>query len=309
MPNKSPGDFQLKMLHPKYWPIWCGYGVLWLIVQMPFRWIIQFGLGVGWLAGRILKSRRHVAATNIRLCFPELSVQEQHQLVEQNLKEAGVSLMETGIAWFWSRKRILQLIDFEGDEHIQNALNNNKGMLMLACHMMNLEVGCRMFAELHHANGLYRPNKNLVLEYFQYNGRSRTGAGMLDRNNIRAAFRALKKGERLWYAPDQDLGPRRSIFVPFFGIEDTATTPAAGPLADKGNAVVVPFMQYRKADNSGYKMVLQAPLENFPAGDEIVDTTRINAVIEQNIRQCPSQYLWVHRRFKTRPERSMPSRY
>ena len=309
MTTQSPGDFQWSMLHPRYWLIWMGYGLLWLLVQLPFPWIVILGKGIGHLAGRLLKSRRQIAQTNIRLCFPELSKAEQEQLLTRNMAEAGISLLETGIAWFWPTKRIAKLLQIEGEEYVNLAQQQGKGVLLLACHMMSLEVGCRLFGERHLANGIYRPNRNKVLEYFQYRGRTRNGAKILDRNNIRAAFRALKKGELVWYALDQDLGRKRSIFVPFFGVEDTATTPGTSALASLGNALVIPFYLYRKADSTGYHLSLQPPLQDFPTSDEIADTRRVNQILEANIRKRPEQYLWMHRRFKTRADVNAPSRY
>ena len=309
MSQQSPGDFQWFMLHPKFWGIWLGYGVLWLLIQLPFSWIVAIGKGLGRLAGKLLKSRRRIAEINIRLCFPELSEQEQQKLVKANLAELGVSFLETGIAWFWPARRISRVSTIQGYEHLEQAEAQGKGVVMLSCHMMSLELGGRIFGEHYSANSIYRPNRNPVLEYFQYRGRTQAKVVLLSRNNIRTAFKALKKGERVWYAPDQDLGRKRSVFVPFFGVEDTATAPGAGPMASLGNALVIPFYQYRKADNSGYQVEILPPLEDFPSGDEMVDTTRINQILEGIIRQHPEQYLWAHRRFKTRADINAPSRY
>ncbi|MBD1389074.1 LpxL/LpxP family Kdo(2)-lipid IV(A) lauroyl/palmitoleoyl acyltransferase [Neiella sp. HB171785] len=309
MTEKTPGDFQWFMLHPKYWPVWLGYGLLWLLVQLPFRWIIAIGHGLGTIAGWLMPRRRHIAATNIKLCFPELTEQQRQAMLKQNLKEAGAALMETGIAWFWPEQRLRKITELRGVEHFESIQQQGQGIVLLACHMMSLEIGCRRFAIDYPAGGIYRPNKNAVMEYFQYRGRSQTGALMLNRNNIRSAFKALKKGHAVWYAPDQDLGPRRSIFVPYFGIPDAATTPATGSMVSLGKAALVPFFQYRKTDGSGYVLEVQPPVEDFPSGDEHADTSRVNAIIEANVRRYPEQYLWVHRRFKTRPDKSLPSRY
>ncbi len=309
MSDKSPGDFQWFMLHPKYWGVWLLHGFLWLIVQLPLPWIIAIGHRLGWLVGKLLKKRRRIAAINIALCFPELSPQEQEQLVNDNLAEAGVSLLETGIAWFWSERRMRAHSEIQVCPQVKELQQQGKGIMLLSCHMMNLEVGARIFSTDYSGNAVFRPNKNPVMEFFQYRGRTRGQAKMLNRNNIRAAFKALQRGEITWYAPDQDLGRKRSVFVPFFHVEDAATAPGAGPMAKFGKAAVLPFYQYRKADNSGYVVVVEEPLEDFPSGDDIVDTTRVNQVLEGLIRQHPQQYLWVHRRFKTRADVNAPSRY
>ena len=311
MKSKSPATFQLFMLHPKYWGIWLGYGFLWLLVQLlPFCALIVLGKLLGFALGKLLKNRRKIAEINLKLCMPEMSEQERKDLIDRNMKEIGVSLFETGMAWFWPQWRIKRVTaEIEGTEYMDQAKAKDKGILMISCHMMNLEMGGRMFGEIWPANCMYRPNKNPVLEFFQYRGRSRSQLVALDKNNLRLSFKALKNKEILWYAPDQDLGRRRSIFVPFFKVEDTATAPGASSMARLGNAVVMPFYQFRKPDNSGYKIVIFPPFENFPSGDELIDTTRVNLAIEQMIRQHPEQYLWVHRRFKTRANPQDPYRY
>ena len=129
----------------------------------------------------------------------------------------------------------------------------------------------------------------------------------IKRDDLRGMVKALKLGRTVWYAPDQDLGHRHSAFTPFFGIP-AATVTATTTLAKLSNAIVVPFTQTRLDNGCGYRLTLHPPLTDFPSEDEYLDACRINSVIEQQIRLQPAQYLWMHRRFKTRPD-GEPSLY
>lgn len=292
--------FGLYLFHPRYWLVWLAYGLLWLLTRLPFRWQMRIGRKLGWILFHTMTTRRAITRRNIQACFPELTADQQEQLCRDNFAEAGISLMETGIAWWWPKRRIMSLMDMEGQQHVQAAQQTGKGIMLLSMHFMSLEIGARMFSTMYPSYGFYRRNRNPVLEYLQFHGRTAGQAELIGRDNIRAALRVLKNGSILWYAPDQDLGRRRSIFAPFFGIE-TATVPATGVLAGRGNALVLPFYQYRKPDDSGYKMVVGEPLQDFPKGDERADTAHVNAIIEDIIRKHPQSYMWMHRRFKTRP--------
>jgi KDO2-lipid IV(A) lauroyltransferase len=117
-------------------------------------------------------------------------------------------------------------------------------------------------------------------------------------------IRRLREGKVVWYAPDQDYGPKQSVFAPFFGVP-AASIVATMRIAEMGRAVVVPLYHYRD-ENDHYHVEIQEPLENFPSGDDLADAARVNAVIERNVARYPDQYFWVHRRFKTRPEGEPP---
>ena len=139
-------------------------------------------------------------------------------------------------------------------------------------------------------------------------GRLRSNKYMLDRKDVKGMIRALKEGEIVWYAPDHDYGPRSSVFVPLFAVEQAATTTGTYILARMGKPAIIPFNAVRAEDGSGYTMVIQPRLEDFPLENETVAAIAMNKVVEQEILRAPTQYMWMHRRFKTRPK-GMPSRY
>lgn len=301
--------FSKSLLHPKYWPLWFGATLFKGLSMLPFPAILALGRGLGLLMYWLLKRRRHIAEVNVRLCFPEFSPAEQQQLVRKNMMEAGIGIVELVIAWYWSDKRLQKHCRWVGEENLLNAKKDGRGVVVLSCHFLSLEVGGRLFTTFYDGHAFYRPNSNPLVEWLQCRGRTRSKGHLVTRGDLRGALKVLRRGGLLWYAPDQDMGRKRSMFVPFFDVEDTATVPATATFAKAGNAHVMPFYQVRREDDSGYDLICLPELENFPTGDERQDTIIVNQVLEKMIRQHPDKYMWLHRRFKTRPDDSLPYRY
>ncbi len=302
--NNRP-HFSLALLHPRYWLLWIGLGIWYLVVLLPYPVLLSLGRGLGRLLYLTGKRRRYFAGRNIQLCFPQWSAQQRQQLLEKNFESIGIAMFEVGMSWWWSRKRFDRLLQFEGLEHIENL--NGQGALLMAMHFTTLEVGASALSTKICMDGMYRPNDNPVFDYVQRKGREKRVANgrVYPRNDLRGVLRALREGRILWYAPDQDYGPERSQFAPFFGVP-AATVTATASFAEKGRAVVLPFTHMRLENGRGYRIVVHPPLQDFPVGDSLADATRINQLVEGFIRQQPDQYLWVHRRFKTRPEGELP---
>jgi len=295
------------LLHPRYWFTWLGLGLLWLVVQLPYPWLMALGRTLGHLAERLLKRRVAIARRNLQLAFPHLSAEEQAVLLRRNFESVGCAIFETGMAWFWPDSRVRALMQVEGEEHVRAAVAAGEGMLLLSCHLLTLELNARMFGLLRPGIGVYRPNTQPVLEYAQVRGRTRSNKALVDRKDIKGMIKALRQGEALWYAPDHDYGRHASVFVPFFAVEQTATVTGTATLARVKNARVLPCYTLR-LPKGGYQLVIGAPLENYPCGDELQDARRSNEVVEEAVRRAPEQYMWLHRRFKTRPE-GQPSLY
>lgn len=297
----STSWFHWRFLAPRYWLIWLGLGLIRLMAILPFSWQLPLGSRVGCWIGKIARRRRRIAATNLALCFPELTPEQRATLLEAHFAALGIGLFETAMAWWAPDEKLRSLARVEGVEHLQRALDRGKGVILLTGHFTTLELGARFITWHQSFHALYRPHRNPLYEAVMFRERERrSGQPPLAREDLRGLLRAFKRGRAVWYAPDQNHGIRNSVFAPFFGIP-TCTITATSRLATLSGAAVVPYFPRRLPGAAGYEVVILPALEDFPSGDVTADTGRINALLEQYIRSAPEQYLWVHRRFKTQP--------
>ena len=293
--------FQAKFLTPRYWGTLSLVALMYSLSLLPFNLQIKMGKGIGRLAMRLMKKRQFIIHRNLTLCFPDMPQAERDAIVKDNIDNTGIALFETALAWFWSDRRVNKHVTIKGMEHIEALEQAGKGVLMLAVHSMNLEIGARAFGIKKSGMGVYRPNNNPCFDYFQYNGRSRSNRTLIDRKNVKAMLHALNTGERVWYAPDHDYGIRRSAFAPLFAVKNACTTTGTSLLVDATDCAIVPFSMVRDEHNH-YTLTIEAPAEGFPKDDPATAAAFVNKIVESSIMACPSQYMWLHRRFKTRPE-------
>lgn len=298
--------FSKHLLHPRYWLTWSGLGLLYVLVLLPYPIIYQIGKSLGLLSMKVAKRRREIARRNIELCFPEMTDAQRENLLKENFISTGLAIFETGMAWFWSDRRVRKYSSTIGSEYIHKIQEQKQGVLLVGIHFLTLELGARIVG-LHHAGvGVYRPNDNPVMDYIQIKGRLKSNKYMLDRKNLKGMIRALKKGEVLWYAPDHDYGPKSSVFAPFFAVEKAATTIGTSLLVKMANPAIVPFIPKREKNH--YTVIFEPALMDFPKDNEVAAATFMNKAIEKEILLAPEQYMWLHRRFKTRPD-GEPSLY
>ena len=295
-------SFRASFLHPRFWLLWIGLGLLWLVSQLPYRVLLLLGRLLGALMYRVAGSRRRIAAKNLELCFPEKAPAERERLLRENFASTGIAFFEMAMSWWWPRARLARLAHVEGLEHLKQAQVEGQGVILMSLHFTTLEIGAALLGQRHTIDGMYREHKNPVFDFIQRRGRERHNpdATAIEREDVRAMLKVLRAGRAIWYAPDQDYGAKQSLFVPLFGIP-AATVTATTKFARLGKARVVPFTQARLADGSGYRLVVHPPLADFPGESEEADCLRINQWIETVLREQPEQYLWAHRRFKTRP--------
>ncbi|TVZ37927.1 KDO2-lipid IV(A) lauroyltransferase [Alteromonadaceae bacterium 2753L.S.0a.02] len=295
--------FQKKLLHPRYWLSWFGMLLWWLFVQLlPLS--AQFFLGnkLGDLLVKLNVSRTRIARRNIEVCFPGMPQNEQENLVRGTLRATGIGVFESGAAWFWPNWRLRRHFELKGYEHLKAVEDRHQGVLFMGIHFTPIEIGAACVNTATSIDGFYRPHTNAVYEYVQALGRiwRNKKSQVIPNGDVRGIVKALRQGRTVNYAPDQDYGKRRSVFAPFFGIQ-TATVKAPAQLAKAGNAEVVPWVTRRIGSNQ-YEIEIYPPLTSqLGKGDE-ADAAVINAFVEARVRECPEQYLWVHRRFKTRPD-------
>ncbi len=284
---------------PRYWPLAVGLVLMRLLIRLPLAWQRLLGRLIGRLTQRI-SHRRRVVDTNLRWCFPELSGRARDQLVQAQFEALGIGLFETALAWWAPDRRLLGLVDIDGLSHLHQALASGRGVLLLTGHFSALELGARFLTAHCRFHAMYRPHSNAFYQSVMRQARERrSGLPAITQNDIRNTVRALRRGEAVWYAPDQNYG-RQSVFVPFFGIPALTIT-ATSRLAQMSDALVLPYFARRLTDGR-YRLTILPPLTDFPTADVAADAARINALLEGWIRQVPEQYFWVHRRFKSRPE-------
>jgi KDO2-lipid IV(A) lauroyltransferase len=292
---------------PRYWPIWVGLGLLRLICLLPYPVPLGIGRMLGRIAHRFAKERRAITRRNIELCFPELSPAERDALAFEHFEALGMSIIELGLGR-WAPDRKLQAITrIEGAEHIRSATDRGVGVILLSAHFTTLEISGRVLG-LHSPpfDAVYRKNRSEFMTEILRTNREKSARGTIEKNDIKSMIRSLREGTPVWYAPDQSYNRKQSALLPFFGVPAMTNT-ATGTLARLGKAVVVPFFP-RRLPEGGYVLTILPPVEGIPGDDPVEDTKKYLEILERQIRLCPEQYYWVHRKFKNRPE-PLPDAY
>jgi KDO2-lipid IV(A) lauroyltransferase len=280
---------------------------LWLFHWLPLPVQAACGGVFGRLGWHLVASRRRIALRNLELCFPELSAGERERLAKEHFRWLGRSLLERGLLWYASPARLRRLIRVEGDVHL--AERSDKPVMWLAPHFMALDVAGASVLLFQKRKGIsiYQRQSNPVLDRALRRGRLRLGnAEIFSRDEAgKALMRAIRRGDGFFNLPDMDFGTRDAAFVPFFGIP-TATLLAPSRLAKALDMIVQPVVAEILPGGRGYLVRYEAPWTDFPSDDPVADSARMNRWIESEIRRNPAQYLWVHRRFKTRPPGEPP---
>ncbi len=291
----------IEHLSPKYWLTWIGLGLLWLTAQLPLAVQFQFGKALGLLLYYLARERRHITDVNLRLCFPQLNEDQHKELCKKTFIENGTGIFETAFSWWASDQRVKPLVEMRGLELVEQAQQQGKGVLLLGAHFTTLDLAGRLLSYFLDFDVTYRKHNNPVMNHFILSSRKKRFKNVIERKEMRRAFRSLKQNHVVWYAGDQDYGRKHAVFVPFFGTP-AATITATSRLSSFNHSPVLLSRYYRKADNSGYVFEITAPFDSIPSGDDIVDARIINQALETAISKHPAQYMWVHRRFKTRPD-------
>jgi len=277
---------------------------LWLFHWLPLPLQAAFGNLLGWLLYWLVVPRRRVVQTNLRLCFPQMPQRERSRLARAHFMYVARSFLERGVLWFAPAERIRRLVHVEGLEHLKTVIDSGTPAILLVPHFCALDAaGTRLATEVNWVS-IYSAQKNKVLEHWLLHGRTRFGQQVLfsRQEGVRPVIKKLREGGYgFFYLPDQDFGPRDSIFVPFFGVP-AATVPGLPRIARMARAQVLSGIIRMLPWGRGYELTIGAPWQDFPSDDEYADTLRMNQELERHVLTMPAQYYWVHKRFKTRPE-------
>jgi KDO2-lipid IV(A) lauroyltransferase len=275
---------------------------MWLVARLPLRLQWWLGTALGELAYRLIPRRRHIAEVNIRLCFPDLPPHRQQRLVRHAFHSNGIGIMELGLAWFRDPDAFTAVTTVHGLEHVEAALARGKGALALGGHYSSLDLCGTLVTRYLEADVMQRDHNNALLNAVMTSARQRNYGAALGSKDLRGLLRRLRQNRLVWYASDQDYGRKDIVFAPFFGVPAASIT-ATSRIVERSGCAVVPFSHFRRQGRPGYDIYFHPPLADFPSGDDLTDATTVNRVIETEVRRHPEQYLWMHRRFKTRPSR------
>ncbi len=295
MPKPSPRP----LYHPKYWLTWLSMSIVQLIVLLPSPILIKLGRLLGRVLLRTAKRRRHICETNLGLCFPKLKQHQKKQLLVDTFEANGIGIIEAAMSWLKPGKRFLN-VKINNLALIDRLKREGKGILMVSAHYTCLDIAGKCLATQLQYNVIYRRQNNPVINYLMERGRNvYLESPPIDQHDIRGMLKCLKKGGVLWYPADQDHGRKSSVFAPFYGVQ-AATLDMPTRLVKISGAAIVHCSYFREKDNS-YSLILKE-LKDFTGTDAIADASLLNKTLEESLQRFPEQYMWVHRRFKTRPE-------
>ena len=282
-------------------------GLLWLLQRLPLRLQAALGRGLGRLLHALASGRRRVALRNVALCLPDWDEGRRRQLVREHFQWLARSLLERGLLWYTSPARLKALIQIEGDVGLAERID--KPVMWLVPHFVALDVAgvATQLFQGGKVASIYQAQSNAVFDQAMRNGRLRFGLAEIFARSERALplVRAIKRGHAFFNLPDMDFGAKDAAFVPFFGVA-AATLLAPARMARSLGMVVQPVVAEILPGGQGYRVRFLPPWDDFPGDDDVAAASRMNRWIEDEIRHNPAQYLWVHKRFKTRPPGEAP---
>jgi KDO2-lipid IV(A) lauroyltransferase len=274
--------------------------LVWLLHFLPLAVLAPAGRALGLMAYALVRERRRVTLTNLRLCFPGWSENERRQVARRHFQAVGRAALEHGILWWASAGRVQRLVRIEGLEHWQAVAD--RPVVWLAPHFVGLDMGGIRLGSEYRVVSVYSRQKDPAFDAVLYHGRTRFVMPELysRQEGVRSVIKALRRGLPFYYLPDMDFGSRDSIFVPFFGVP-AATITGLARIARLAGAAVVPAVTRQLPGAGGYVLTFYPAWRDFPSASIENDTRRMNAFIEERVREMPEQYFWLHKRFKTRP--------
>lgn len=293
--------FSWGFVHPKYFGTWLIVGLVGLGFILPNKW--RYDLG-GWLGNRFHNmnaKRRGIARTNIDMCFGDRSESDREEMVREHFRSYGRSVLDLGLIWWASEKRLESLISINGLERLQERIDRGESVLIITPHAAGLDLGGIMVSRYVPCVSMMKALPNPIIDWLITSGRRRFKADIWLRDaGLRPLIKSLKSNRVVFYMPDEDFGTRNSVFAPFFGVQ-TSTLTTVGRMAKISGVDVIPCFSRIQPDGRGYIVDVDPPLENYPSGDDVGDATAMNAALEDGISRAPAQYMWTLRWFKTRP--------
>lgn len=257
---------------------------------------MRIGRRLGTVMYHTLRSRRKITDINLKLTFPELNDAERETLARRAFRHLGMATAETAWIWYRSVDKI-ENIQLLGAEHVDAALDAGNGVILLQAHFTVLELCGAVVGARWPVSAVYDPPKNPLFADYLYRQRSRHLTGLIDNRGIREMVRRLRRGEMVWYSPDQSVSVNHGgIVTQYFG-QAALTTSGTARILKMTGATIIPFIPSRNEQGDGYTFSFGPPLE-LDSSDALQATQQVNDELEAHVRTQPEQYLWAHKRFK-----------
>jgi len=296
---RKPSSFS-RFLALRFWPTWLLLASMRLAAMLPLPVLVAIGSIVGEALYLLAGSRRRVARINLKIAYPEATATELRRLNRACFRSVAIGIFEIGLAW-WAPGRVRRMTEVRGLEHLRRAREVGRGSILLTAHFTCIEMGLPVLSAFATLEAMYKRPHNALMDAFMERNRARFTAIIAGHHSPIGLIRGLRHGHAMWYAPDQDFGGKDTVFVPLFGVEATALT-APSRIAAMAGVPVMPCLIQRQSWGRGYVLSIGPPLPGFPSGDVVADALVVNRATETLIRQNPEQYLWIHKRYKRRPD-------
>ena len=271
-----------------------------LCSKLPYRVQMSTGSFAGHIIYACARKRRAVAAINLKLCFPELTNAERRKLLRAHFISLGRALFESGLAYWAADERLRPLVKFSGLDNLQAALSRGHGVILIAGHFTSMELCGRLLGLEVDYDAVIRPFSNAQIDAIVQSGRRRAVRSTIPKKSFRQFLKGLKANRTVLITVDQATTASSKVMAPFFSIP-AATSVNATRIAEKTGAALLPLLWLREPDLSGYRLEIGEQPAAFPTGDAMEDASRINSLVEDQVRRAPEQYYWIHRRFKNEP--------
>lgn len=291
-----------RFLGPRYWTTWLLLGCMRIGALLPLPVLVAIGGVVGEALYLLAFERRRVAMINLRIAYPDAGPAAIRRLARACFRSVSTGIFEIGLVW-WAPRRVVALTELRGLEHLEAARRSGRGAMLLTAHFTCIEVGLPVLAAHTTLQAMYKRPKNALMDAFMERHRGKFTAIIAGHHAPIGLIRGLKRGHAMWYAPDQDFGGKDTVFVPLFGVDATALT-APARIAAMSGVPVMPCCIERRPLGRGYLLTIHPPLRDFPTGHDERDALTVSQATEALIRENPGQYLWIHKRYKRRPDGS-----
>jgi len=291
--------FSWSYLKPKYWGIWLGILVLLLLAFIPFRLRDKFATKIGLLVGHKAKKQRKRAQINLQYCFPQWSEQQREQVIDDMFVVLAQVMLGIGEIAVRSKKHLQQRSEFIGIEHIKQAKEQGKNVILLVPHGWAIDAsGIILHTHGIPMTSMYNPHRNPLVDWLWTLARQRFGGKMHARQNgIKPFLSHIRQGQMGYYLPDEDFGEEQSVYVDFFATYK-ATLPGINKMAKLAKAVVIPMFPRYNAQLGKYQMEIHPAMD---LSDDPQQSARaMNAEIESFVTETPEQYVWILQLLRTR---------